>query len=659
MKLTDEQREAVDRREGSLLVRAGAGTGKTTVLVERFVRSVVDDEVPVEGVLAITFTEKAAAEMRRRVRERFLELGRRDDARAAESASISTIHGFCARLLRTHALAAGIDPEYHVLDGLESERLALEAFESALADFLPDPGNPDAPGRLELMASYTLDGLRDMVRTAYSHLRSQGHRRPTLPVVEAPAPAGEAARLEAAARAALAELGGAGDGNAVVNAIERLGRCVALLERLGGTQPAAPTLVAELALRGGNARALATPACDEYREALAAYGALCVDTEHARSHALLRTLLGLYGDRYERLKRERSGLDFEDLELLARDLLDRDEGLRDALRERYAHVMVDEFQDVNPLQGQLLGLVARDNLFRVGDENQSIYGFRHADVGVFRDHRDAAAAEGTALGVTVNFRSRGELVDAVALAFERLWDDAYEPLREGPAAREAAPDGPLVDLLVVDGHKGRWDEALPPEEHALGAAMAGVAPWRALEARLLARRIDELTRDGPYEYRDVVVLLRATTSMSVYERALVERDIPTHVVGGRGYWSQQQVSDLRHWLSALANPLDELALLSVLASPLAGLALDSVAADRPARPTVPQGPDVGAAGGGHGAGGRPRGAAAAPRARSGAGLSRALRRRARRGAARGARDADRPGGHEDGLRPAPARAPGG
>ena len=577
MRLTPEQQSVVDRREGPLLVRAGAGTGKTTVLVERFVRAVVDDDVPVESMLAITFTDKAAAEMRERVRARFLELGRRDDARSAEGASISTIHGFCGRLLRTHALSAGIDPDYHVLDGLEAERVAVDAFDQALAEFLGPSGAPDheGPDRLELVASYTPDGLRDMVRTAYSHLRSRGERHPSLAPAERPRAAGEAERLEAAARAALAELGLA-DGQVAEKASATLGRCLALLERLVDDRLATPTLLKDLELRKGNARALATPACDEYREALDAYRGLCLDSEQARNHALLRVLLELYGRSYDAAKRARSALDFEDLELLARDLLAGDEGLREQYASRYAHVMVDEFQDVNPLQSELIGLVARDNLFRVGDENQSIYGFRHADVNVFRKHREAAAERGQALSVTVNFRSRGELIDAVALTFERLWGESYEPLREAPGAREPAVADPAVDLLVVDLEKKRWDAALPPEDGALGEGMAGVTPWRALEARMLARRIDELTRDGPYEYRDVVVLLRATTSMSVYERALVERGIPTHVVGGRGYWSQQQVSDLRHWLAALANPLDELALYSVLASPLAGLTLDSV-----------------------------------------------------------------------------------
>ena len=202
-------------------MRAGAGTGKTSVLVERFVRAVLEDGDPVESILAITFTEKAAAEMSARVRGRFIELGRREEARDAEGAWISTIHGFCSRVLRSHALSAGIDPEYRVLDALESERVALEAFDRALADFL---GEGEDPERLELVAAYTPDTLREMVRTAYSRLRSRGQRRPKLEPATAPVPSGERERLEAAAATALRELGGE-QGSKVASAIERLQRC--------------------------------------------------------------------------------------------------------------------------------------------------------------------------------------------------------------------------------------------------------------------------------------------------------------------------------------------------------------------------------------------------------------------------------------------------
>ena len=113
---TEEQRVAIERREGDLLLDAGAGSGKTSVLVERFVRSVLDDDVEVGAILTITFTEKAAAEMRDRIRRRLRELDADEAARATETAFISTIHGFCARVLRTQALAAGLDPAFVVLD---------------------------------------------------------------------------------------------------------------------------------------------------------------------------------------------------------------------------------------------------------------------------------------------------------------------------------------------------------------------------------------------------------------------------------------------------------------------------------------------------------------------------------------------------------------
>ena len=556
--LTPEQAKAVGRRDGSLLVRAGAGTGKTTVLVERFVRAVTEDGIQVEQVLAITFTDKAAAEMKSRVRRRFLELGRREDARAAESAWVSTIHGLCSRILRAHALSAGIDPDFRVLDELESDRIAADAFDAALEEFMGVGSAPD-PARVEMVAAYTPDRLRDMVRTAYSHLRSRGVRHPRLEETLPPQVAGEADRLEAAARAALAELALAGGGVTVERAIDSIEK--------------------REELKGGNVKALSTDTCVEYREAFAAYTTLRVAEREHRDHTMLRVLLELYGDRYARAKLERSALDFEDLELVARDLLKGDDGLREAYSSRFEHVLVDEFQDTNRLQNELLGLLSRDNLFRVGDENQSIYRFRNADVSVFREHWHEARDGGRAESITVNFRSRGEVLDAIDLAFERTWEEeeGFEPLREAPGSREpAAPVEPCVDLLITDRGRDAWKEKLE-QGHLFGEALEGAPAWRAAEARLLAKRVDELTRGGPWSYGDVVILFRATTAMGLFERALDERGIPVHVVGGRGYWGQQQVADLRHWLAALANPLDGLSLFSVLASPLAGLSLDAVA----------------------------------------------------------------------------------
>jgi ATP-dependent helicase/nuclease subunit A len=446
--LTPEQRHAVERRDGPLMVRAGAGTGKTTVLVERFVRAVTRDDVPVEAILAITFTEKAAAEMKGRVRRRLLEEGRRELARAAENAWISTIHAFCSSVLRAHALSAGVDPAFRVLDQLESERLAVDAFDAALEAFM---SHGDDPARIEMVAAYTPDRLRDMVRTAFSHLRSRGQRHPRLDETYPPERGGELARLGPAARSALAELGAVAASAAISSAIERLERALVLADRLDAGELPEPAELDRVELKRGNAKALSTHACRDYRDALAAVRALAVAEREHRDHTMLRALVELYDGCYERVKRARSGLDFEDLELITRDLLVTHEGLRLSYAERFAHILVDEFQDTNPLQNELLGLLARGNLFRVGDENQSIYRFRNADVGVFREHWESAERAGEAASITVNFRSRPELIDAIDLGFERIWGADFEPLRAAPGTGAKPPVvEPCVELIVVD-----------------------------------------------------------------------------------------------------------------------------------------------------------------------------------------------------------------
>jgi ATP-dependent helicase/nuclease subunit A len=178
--LTPEQLAAVESRDTGLFVHANAGSGKTRVLVERFVRAVVEDDVPVDRMLAITFTEKAAAELRARIRRRFLALGHLEAAREAEATWISTIHGLCSKLLRRHALAAGIDPEYEVFDETRAARLAIDAFDRALEEFL-EAGDP---ARLDLAAAHTPDRLRRMVTTVHAKRRSAGEERPELPEID-------------------------------------------------------------------------------------------------------------------------------------------------------------------------------------------------------------------------------------------------------------------------------------------------------------------------------------------------------------------------------------------------------------------------------------------------------------------------------------------
>ena len=594
--LTGEQHAAVERRDQSLFVPANAGSGKTTVLVERFVRAVCEDGVPVDGILAITFTDKAAAELKVRIRRRFLELGEREHARNAERAWISTIHGFCSRILRRHALAAGIDPEYRVLQEGEAVRIGGEAFDDALGVFLTGAGKD----RLDLVAARTPGGLETMVRTVHERLRSRGQDRPELPAMDPPQPRGERDTLRSAAAAALAALDGV-EGKTVAKAVAKLADCGDALEALGDRELGEAAAFEAFRFPPGRVQALDVPTVHDALAALDAFVDACRARDEHAQYQLLRELLSLYAERYAAAKQAQSALDFEDLQLRTRELLRGEDALRDRLRRRFAHVLVDEFQDTNELQVDLVGLVAREHaLFAVGDELQSIYGFRNADVAVFRNAREEAARAGRMTPLTANWRSDPEILRALNLGFHDVFA-TFTPLEappdepaggpeqagdqlsldpdEHPAPPAAGP--PPVELLVVDRAAGRWKEKLEEldlGEEPFGASLARVEqPWRAAEMRLLAARVRRLVDDEGFQPGDIVVLCRAAGDLPRYERALEERGIKTYLAGGGGYWSQQQVADLRAYLSVLANPLDEESLYFVLASPLVGASLDALA----------------------------------------------------------------------------------
>src|SRR5947209_8335595 len=289
-RFTDEQLAAIERREGELLLDASAGAGKTSVLVERFARAVIEDGVDPSAILAITFTDKAAAELRDRIRARLRQLGAEEAARATEGAFISTIHGFCARVLRAGALAAGIDPAFKVLDELEASRLAKEAFDGALEQLAATDGGVD------LVAAYGAGPLRGAIRGLHAELRSRGDSSPSLPpVAEPPSLERPRAALRDARATVAQELGALTQPSSkVIEALRRLARCAELL----AVEELWPGSLEQACLPGGNGAALSTPACVAYKDALAAFRDLCRRRFAASALKLLDKLLSDFGARY-------------------------------------------------------------------------------------------------------------------------------------------------------------------------------------------------------------------------------------------------------------------------------------------------------------------------------------------------------------------------
>ena len=517
---TPEQHAAIEA-EGLVFVSAGAGTGKTSVLVERFARA-IDSGIDVASILVITYTERAAAELRSRIRERLVKLGRPELTRELDGAWISTIHGFCLRLLKQHPFAAGLDPRFRVLDESQGAVLRAEAFEEALTEFC----GGEQPDRLALLATYGSAALRRMLTGVYETLRAAG-RPLALPLGEAPSLDDAIARVRAAA----------GDANEAVRLVELLDR-----------RPATESL---LDLSG-----YAVKGDDDYEQARAALEQAALNVVAARDRALLEELLVEFERSYTAAKDRESALDFEDLQIRARDLLRDDASIREREQLRFRQVCVDEFQDTNRLQCEVIDLIAREDLFFVGDEFQSIYRFRHADVEVFKERRDQV---GDVLPLTQNWRSRPEVLAVVNELFGATFGDEFQRL----VAAGRFPDpgsGPAVELLVTD--KSSYKDA-------------GV-PWRQGEARALARRVHELVESGEAEPGEIVLLFAAGTDAEQYEQALRELGLPTYRATGRGYFGQQQVVDLLGYLRLIHNRYDDEGLVSVLASPFVGVSNDGL-----------------------------------------------------------------------------------
>jgi ATP-dependent exoDNAse (exonuclease V) beta subunit len=511
---TAEQVAAIESRDHDAFLEAGAGSGKTTVLVDRYCAAVLEDGVEIDQLLAFTFTERAAAEMRTRVRRELTRRSRqtreRGDsaladelltaARSTERAWVMTIHAFCRRLLASHPLAAGLDPRFRVLDASESARLRDEAITTAIDDLLA-AGDQDVS---RAAAEFEPWRLTAMTLGAYERLRSQGMSTPRLPDVGDP-----------------------------VHSVK-------------------PD--------------------DEPRDLTPAE----VEAAKSSRSALERILEGFHR-RYAELKDERSALDFADLELRALELLRSSPAVAAAWRGRFAQIMVDEFQDTNRVQLALVDALRGDEtkIFMVGDEHQSIYRFRNADLDVFREQRRLTDEhpEREVLPLRGNFRSLPAVLGAVNLIGETLLD-GFDPLTAG---RDPG-DGPGgVELLLTRDRSSadpamKWDA----EEIDLDPGPSASPQHIIAEARRLAERLRELVDDGQASRGDIVVLLRAFTHVDAYEQALRRAGLKPFVVGGRGYWTQQQVEDVIRILGSVANPLDDEHLLGALASFAAGVSPDAL-----------------------------------------------------------------------------------
>ena len=549
---TPAQRAAIEVAGPPLdtCVVAGPGSGKTTVLVEHF-RQVVEAGANPQRILAITFTEKAAANMRAKLAEAC------PDIRAQiERAWVSTVHGFCSRLLKENAVFAAVDPEFSVADANESWRLQQECIAAAINELFKE--QPTAVRAL--IRGLSAFDFEEALLSAYDAMRSAGRRVEDLAGYAEPSGTGMADFAATAAALAteptttwsyaqeqhLAE---------IRESAERIVHAAGPLEALR----ALATFPANL--RKSKSGTAAYELVRRLKEEASKLTYSLITELYRHERRTLFEILRRFNRIYRERKQHAGWLDFADLEEFAVRFLDRHPEARAQLKAQFDHILMDEFQDTNPQQARLLELVRTPHRFyAVGDVNQSIFGFRHAEPAGFQRYRDEVeAAGGRLVRLEDNFRSRPQILSAVekiAAGASGIEPRTLVARRKFTSARDVA-----VEVICA-----RSDDAAAALE---------------TEARWVAHRIVELIEESQeFTYKDVALLVRNTEVIPQFALAFDEAGIPYVVNRGKGFYDSREVNDLVHLLRAIANPRDEVSLAVVLRSPLVAVSDEALLALR-------------------------------------------------------------------------------
>ena len=624
--LTPSQQRALDLTK-SMSVTAGAGSGKTGVLVMRYVKTLAENRTAgVRNVLAITFTEKAAAEMKARVRddvENLIAAGGDDAPRWREildtldCAAISTIHSFCLGLLREHPIEAAVDPLFETLDEPHSRRLRAQAVEEALQAANDDPALAEHARILlrfwnRRSIDQNIDDIFNAGHTVDHWMRFYGestieqinqhivHVVKTIWLDKARAVFNKEnilalASFECANPSDKLEL----IRTQVLGALQE-GVDDPTYDTLGGLLP----VLLSIDLRLGSAKAWGDgfAGCKELlkdiREQAKSLEQTRIGAHDWAATPVLKAFAAIYlhaRELYDDAKGRGRALDFDDLQTLALLLLTDRPEIRRTVHERFVAVLVDEFQDTNHLQWEIIRrVVQRDDdqgsippggLFIVGDPKQSIYGFREAEIRVFGEITERCIEPDARVEMDDNFRSAPAPVAFVNKLMTNLMGITMQPF--DPAYRKLVCHRPAefpgsVTLLLPSRDANDTDNNNDGESEDVSQAES------LQEADLLARQIlsamqnrwqvwdKRLKQLRPAEFRDVAILLRSRTHQGAYEEALRSVGIPFNVLGGFGLYQRQEVLDIANVLRFLLHRKDDIALAALLRSPMAGLSDDAL-----------------------------------------------------------------------------------
>jgi ATP-dependent helicase/nuclease subunit A len=609
----------------TLIIEAAAGTGKTTALVGRIVAVLARGVATLDRIVAVTYTEKAAGELKLRLRVE-IERARHDAARfdagarvylrrsleKLEEARIGTIHSLCADLLRERPIEAGVDPMFEIAAEDAQQALFDDAFEHWFEHALAAPG-PALRRVIRRRALADREGPRPILAAAARELLEwRDFSTPWQPEeFDRNAAVDELVSMIEATGAVAAE---ADPDDWLRRSLELIARPIAEMTRLEAVRARDYDALEDglVRLLYGNQRHWGWKGRGERfgaimrAEAFVRRAALKERLENFRERAganlapILRAELWPLVEHYGELKRRAGRLDFFDLLQLARDLVRDNAAVRGELQDRFSHIFVDEFQDTDPLQAELLLLLAADDravtdwravmprpgkLFIVGDPKQSIYRFRRADVALYQSVKRHLLERGAALGyLSVSFRATTEMQRMINAAFAPLMpvESASQPAYAAlePSRTDAPPQPAIVALPVPApysdyGRITNWriDESLPDAVAAFADWLVRESGWTVTEREVPAARVAIRPRHICILFRRLNQWRngRARDVTRDYVRALEARHLEHVLVRGGSFNQREEVEAIRNVLAAIDRPDDELSVYATLRGPLFAL----------------------------------------------------------------------------------------
>ena len=595
----DEDQRAAIQIATNAVVSAGAGSGKTSVLTNRYLRLVVEKRIPIGSILALTFTRKAAAEMYERIYRALLDHSSdpfvREQLASFDDAMIATLDSFCASIARNGCARFGVPPTFTVdEEALETTCNALSL--SFLTEHAAEPVIADL---------IRLNGFAPLWRNGFSRLAIErfgvaaDHRLVEYLAGQAEFLDAEIRRLAADIRAAALGIAGLDpEGPACIASAQRIVASLDLDAALSAT-PRNLEALSKISLRCGSSKHPDVTLFKEYVGTLRLLVERYLIAHQTRSrwpeHERLMQLLDAFRERIVAEKRRTGLLSYHDVVELAIRSLVLDPDLRAYYKHRYRAVMIDEFQDNNEEQKVLLYLVSErldrdepgiprapdlmpDKLFFVGDEKQSIYRFRGADVSVFRTLAGELSGADADLRLSANYRSEPGLIHGFNELFPRVfggashaWEARFEPLR----AREATPGvTPRLEIWQIEQRPSgdeTWLEDMDSEAFHIATFIRDAVENQAL---LVGAGVDEqgARRPGrPATYADFAILMRSTGNQIRFERTLRLFGIPYDSQTPRSLFLEAPVNDIYQVLQLVLYPTDRVAYAGYLRSPLVGL----------------------------------------------------------------------------------------